>query len=152
MADVTFNFQNSWTMGQACGTVANPSINPAPITTPCIYIIHNYAQNRWASRSEVFHQFGIPRAYADNILCAYCQPTITRRAVMLLKGQNNCEHLLIRAVFNGLLLGNQPTITNTQLIQTPFNNPIATSVTVHLPTVRWGRLTGSRQVAVNANF
>ncbi|NWA25800.1 hypothetical protein HX870_06880 [Pseudomonas gingeri] len=158
IAEFRFETYHSWDMGLACGDDATPSVNPAPATTACIYIIHNtgenstyvgYADNafdRWKTRAEVFHIMGIPKAYAKNILCAYCLPTVDSGKSMFLAGQNNCEHLLIRAVVNGLL--GVTTSTNTQLGKTPFINPIATMVRVYLPTQKWGKLVGSRQIAL----
>lgn len=164
MATVEFYFQahHSWNMGPACGTVFNASVNPAPATPPCIYIIHNvqenstyvgYADNanhRWKTRTEAFHIMGIPQAYGQQILCAYCQPTVSHGQSMYLAGSNNCEHLLVRAVANGLL--GITTSTNTQLGGTYFSNPIATQVRVYLPTDPWGNLDGRQQDAVNAFY
>lgn len=65
---------------------------------------------------------------------------------MYLAGQNNCEHLLIRAVVNGLL--GPTTSTNTQLGKTPFINAIAGLVRVYLPSDPWGKLEGAKQVAL----
>ncbi|GFM81550.1 hypothetical protein PSCICO_50550 [Pseudomonas cichorii] len=157
MATVEFYFQtqNAWNMGPACGTTITNSSNPAPATTACIYIIHNthenstyvgYADNafdRWKSRTEVFHIMGIPNAYAKNILCAYCLPTVSGGHSMYLKGANNCEHLLVRAVANGLL--GKTTNTNSQLATLPFSNSTATKVQVYLPSDPWGKLEGRKQ-------
>lgn len=163
MATVEFNFNLWWTMGKACGTSSKASYNPAPNKGPGIYIIHNsnventtyvgYADNcshRWNARTEVFHTLGVPKAYAKNILCAFCCPTVDQGKSMFLEGMNNCEHLLIRAVVNGLL--GVTTSTNSQLGSTTFNNSIATLVRVYLPTTNWGWLKGSRQIAVKANY
>jgi hypothetical protein len=126
MATVEFNFNLWWTMGKACGTSTKASYNPAPNKGPGIYIIHNsnventtyvgYADNcyhRWNGRTEVFHTLGIPKAYAKNVLCAFCLPSVDQGKSMWLEGMNNCEHLLIRAVVNGLL--GVTTNTNSQL-------------------------------------
>src|SRR3569623_1749386 len=152
MATVRFEFKkiNSWHMGPACGTDTTPSENPAPRTNACIYLIHNSgenstyvgyaddAQHRWSTRYEVFHAFGIPKGYAKNILCAWCMPTVSHGLQMFLEGRNNCEHLLIRAVVNGLL--GRTTNTNTQLATSHFANHIATRVEVSLPSDPWGKL------------
>ncbi|MDH4584438.1 hypothetical protein E8F20_21500 [Pseudomonas sp. BN415] len=164
MATVEFDFKShhSWTMGPACGTAFTPSINPAPATTACIYIIHNtgenstyvgYADNandRWKSRAEVFHIMGIPKNYAKHILCAYCLPCVYGGPSMYLQGFNNCEHLLIRAVVNGLL--GKTTNTNTQLASVPFANPTATKVRVRLPTDPWGNLESDKEISLTGVF
>ena len=164
MATVEFDFKShhSWTMGPACGTTFMSSVNPAPATTACIYIIHNTAENstyvgyadnandRWKSRTEVFHIMGIPKNYAKNILCAYCLPHVHGPHSMYLQGQNNCEHLLIRAVANGLL--GVTTSTNTQLRTVPFSNAIATKILVRLPTDPWGNLESDKQIALTGVF
>jgi len=142
--------------GKACGTANKQSVNPAPKTNAGIYIIHNSnenstyvgyaddAQNRWKARTEVFHTLGIPRNYAKRILCAFCVPSVLNGPQMFLAGQNACEHLLIRAVVNGLL--GVTTNTNSQLANAPFTNNIATQVRVYLPSDPWGRLDGRQQV------
>ena len=163
MATVEFNFNLWWTMGKACGTNVKASYNPAPNKGPGIYIIHNsnventtyvgYADNcyhRWNARTEVLHTLGIPKAYAKNVLCAFCCPSVDQGKSMWLEGMNNCEHLLIRAVVKGLL--GVTTNTNSQLATTTFNNKTATLVRVYLPSDPWGWLQGRRQVAVGANF
>lgn len=163
MATIDFWFkpQNSWNMGPACGSVIVASVNPAPTTTACIYIIHNTTANstyvgyaddaldRWKTRTETFHVMGIPQTYAQNILCAQCLPT-SNGASMFLKGQNACEHLLIRAVVNGLL--GVTTSTNSQLRTTPFINAVATQVRVYLPSDPWGNLLGRRQVNLGYTY
>lgn len=162
MATVKFDFDttNAWTMGPACGTPGTPSVNPAPVTNPCIYIIHNTvenstyvgyadnAQHRWSTRYEVFHAMGIPKNYGNKILCAYCYPKLSA-GQMFLEGQNNCEHLLIRAVVNGLL--GVTTCTNTKLASTPFVNAAVTKILVYLPSypAKWGKLEPDKQVVVN---
>lgn len=161
MAIVTFSFEihNSWNMAAACGDDFNPSTNPAPGTSPCIYIIHNktenstyvgYADNarhRWETRYEVFHTMGISKTYAQDILCAHCCPTMDTGS-MYLQGQNNCEHLLIRAVVNGLL--GKTTSTNTQLGKTPFINKIATNIRVYLPSNPWGNLESHKTINISS--
>lgn len=160
MATVEFHFKvhQSWNMGAACG---NPSTNPAPTTTACIYIIHNkkenttyigYADNakhRWNGRTEVFHTLGIPVAYGQEILCAYCLPTMSSGS-MFLEGANACEHLLIRAVVRGVL--GPTTNTNTQLATTFFSNASATKVEVYLPSDPWGKLEGAKYSMVSNPF
>jgi hypothetical protein len=164
MAIVEFEFKahHSWTMGPACGNVINASVNPAPTTSGCIYIIHNSAENstyvgyaedaqhRWSTRTEVFHIMGIPRNYADRILCAYCKPSVDSGKSMWLEGKHNCEHLLIRGVVNGLL--GVTTSTNSQLGGQYFVNKIATQMRVYLPTDPWGRLEGRKQCTVTNPF
>lgn len=159
MGIVTFDFEahNSWNMAAACGDDFNSSTNPAPGTSPCIYIIHNktenstyvgYADNarhRWETRYEVFHIMGISRAYAQDILCAYCRPSMDIGS-MYLQGQNNCEHLLIRAVVNGLL--GKTTSTNTQLGKTLFINTAAKHIRVYLPSDPWGNLEGRKTIKI----
>lgn len=154
MAMVEFYFkpQNEWTMGPACG---NPSKNPAPATTGCIYIIHNSTENttyigyaddalhRWNTRTEVLHIMGIPQVYGQKILCAWCCPTYTGNVPILLQGQNAAEHLLIRGVANGLL--GKTTNTNTQLAVTPFKNSKFDHMRVYLPSDPWGCLKGRRE-------
>jgi hypothetical protein len=151
MARAQFDFRvvdQRWDMRDACD---NPSGNPAPNTNPCIYIIHNsnvnatyvgYAancRNRWAARTEVFHDFGIPVDYGRGVVCAFCIPAIVPGVVMALQGMNNFEHLLIRAVVNGLL--GRTTCTNTQLAGVPFTNQNVTEVSVWLPNlVKWQQL------------
>ncbi len=155
MAIVTFDFSTDvWNMGPACG---NPSYNPAPFTNPCIYIIHNSTENstyvgyaddandRWKSRTEVFHIMGIPKNYGKTVLCACCIPTVSGGKSMFLKGQDACEHLMIRAVVNGLL--GITTSTNSQLGSTPFSNPVARTIRVYLPTQPyWGHLMSDREI------
>jgi hypothetical protein len=162
MATVEFHFkqQNAWTMGPACPNVANQSNNPAPTTTPCVYIIHNEtenttyvgyadnAQHRWSSRWEVFHCLGIPRTYADKILCAYCIPEST--AVISFEGKHGCEHLLIRAVVNGLL--GVTSSTNTQLGSAFFSNTNVSQVRVYLPSDKWGKLEGRKQINIHGAY
>ena len=165
MPRVTFDFRpagagvgRNWTMGPACG---NPSNNPAPTTNPVIYIIHNSsvdnttyvgyaddAEHRWRTRTEVFHCFGINQALGQQMLCACCVPV--SNAHIFLKGMHGCEHLLIRAVF-GALLG-VTDVTNTQLVNTPFNNANVTSVRVRLPTDPWGHLAGDVNQNVGAHY
>ena len=164
MAIVEFYFKQnqSWDMGPACGDVTTSSVNPAPVTTACIYIIHNktenttyvgYADNanhRWNGRTEVFHTFGIPKSYGKKILCAYCRPSVDSGKSMFLEGQNNCEHLLVRAVVNGLL--GVTTNTNTQLSGAFFSNKIATELRVYLPSDPWGCLAGRQRVYLNGPY
>lgn len=160
MATLEFDFkaQNAWTMGPACRGIGIGSTNPAPVTTGCIYIIHNTTENttyvgyadsaydRWKARTEVFHIMGIPQAYGQNILCAYCYPVHSGTTPVLLQGQNACEHLLIRAVVKGLL--GVTTNTNSQLANTPFINSNVTQVRVYLPSDPWGSLEGRKQANV----
>lgn len=157
MSTIYFNFaashRNHWTMRNACQEI---STNPAPNTSPCIYIIHNaltnntyvgYADNakkRWQARVETFHCLGIHKKHAKKILCAYCIPyTLKTSGKRLtysgpLKGTNSPEHLLIRAVARGVL--GRTTITNTQLCNTRYmtNNNID-RLEIHLPDL-WRQL------------
>lgn len=163
MPTVEFEFKtkNAWTMGPACGDAKTPSINPAPATTSGIYIIHNdnenttyvgYADNavdRWQTRTEVFHCFGIPASYGSNILCAWCVPTMKTGSIFL-KGLHAAEHLLIRAVCKGLL--GPTTNTNTQLSNIWFTNSSVTKIRVYLPKDPWGTLLGAREVSVSNPF
>ena len=164
MSQMKFDFlkQNSWDMGPAC---KNISLNPAPITNPCIYLIHNSTENttyvgyadgandRWKTRTEVFHISGITEVYGKGILCAYCLPTAN--TVWQLKGQNNCEHVLIRAVANGLL--GKTTSTNTQLGSTWFMNSASSTLAVQVylpayPGKLWGKLeSGGKEIKIQAN-
>lgn len=161
MATIEFHFKNynAWTMGPACAGPGGASLNPAPTTTACIYIIHNSVENttyvgyaddakhRWSGRTEVFHTFGIPQVYGQQILCAYCKPT-SDGAPVLLEGYGGCEHLLIRAVVNGLL--DITTSTNTNLRNWYFPNPYhpaKTTVRVYLPSDPWGHLDGAKQAS-----
>jgi hypothetical protein len=160
MPTIEFYFKpyNEWTMGPACAGPGGSSINPAPSTTGCIYIIHNSAENttyvgyaddandRWKTRTEVFHIMGIPQTYGQKILCAYCKPTSDGPSSILYKDYAGCEHLLIRAVMNGLL--GPTTCTNTQLGNWMFPNPYhptGTQVRVYLPKDPWGKLQGRKQ-------
>ncbi|MCG9575378.1 GIY-YIG nuclease family protein [Vibrio tubiashii] len=162
MATLLFNFKapngTNWDMAAAC---QSPSKNPVTLASnPCIYIIHNsntnhtyvgYAKNakkRWDSRTEAFFCMGIQKKYAAKVLCAYCYPKLGNTNVPFgsLKGQNNAEHALIRAVKNGLL--GKTTSTNTSLRQTEFdpnflvvNGKTVDRIQVSLPaTGAWGHL------------
>lgn len=147
---------HSWNMGSACG---NPSTNPAPSIGPCIYIIHNGntnhtyvgyavdASDRWKTRTEVFHCFGLTQAYANNVLCALCHPKIVQTNGSYhwttgdLHGMWRPEHILIRMVVRGAL--GATTNTNTALSTTSYNFPGHTfnRVEVHLPVYpKWGKL------------
>jgi hypothetical protein len=163
--DFTSEKDSHWTMEDAC---ENLSKNPAPDNAqPCIYIIHNsntnhtyvgYAEkllNRWKTRAEVFHTMGIDRNYAKNVLCAYCVPAVlkgTKKKVHIeLQGQNAMEHILIRAVVNGLL--GQTTNTNTVIANTPVMLTAGDIIHVVLPqtntkTDRWGYLEASKSITL----
>jgi hypothetical protein len=171
MADIVFWFRiphgTHWTMASACGTDAEPSTNPAPPGAPCIYIIHNSTSNqtyvgyagdphhRWETRTEAFHCMGIERDYAKDILCACCTPLIgagpdwaTYTPYPALAGAMAAEHLLIRAVANGLL--GATTSTNTKLGMMPCPRPLGVdNILVYLPTKPyWGDLKGERSTAL----
>ncbi len=175
MPDLVFWFRppfgTQWTMAPACGTDAEPSINPAPPGTPAIYIIHNsttnqtyvgYAGNphhRWETRTEAFHCMGIERDYAKDILCACCIPLIgvgkdwaAYTHYPALEGATAAEHLLIRAVVNGLL--GKTTSTNTKLGMMPYLHPPGVDkILVYLPTnPLWGDLKGERSVALPPSY
>lgn len=167
---IEFSFQqlNTWNMGPACGTDTKDSENPAPQTGACIYIIHNenenstyvgYADNakdRWSTRYEVFHCFGIPKAYAKKVHCAWCYPTLDGHTNVLLTsltGQNSCEHLLMRAVVKGLL--GPTTCTNTQQSKTAFYSPHVSGVRVYFPVqhnAKWGKLENAKQANLNGMY
>ena len=162
MATLYYNFNvigHEWDMGPAC---ANPSINPAPATVPCIYIIHNSnsnetyvgyafnARHRWRTRTEAFHCFGIEEDYAQNILCAYCIPCDQHgnQYQGVFQGANSPEHLLIRAVRNGVL--GVTTCTNTQMRELPCIPPNGIDqLEIHLPAPNWGGLLGDRYVDIH---
>lgn len=158
---IQFDFSpagNNWNMGPACG---DPSQNPAPVTFPILYLIHNFntnttyagyaqdAQHRWGDRTEVFHCLGIAQAYAQNVFCAMCIPHILNGHMRLdvpgaMHGAiNTAEHLLIRAVVNGLL--GITTCMNTVLRNVPYTNPHNyTDVDIYLPADPWGTLHSDR--------
>jgi len=159
MAELSFKFkeESTWTMGPACCTPDGESINPAPTTPNCIYIIHNTssnetyagyadnAKNRWATRFESFHCFGIEKGYAQGILCAYCVPKVKESTQHLhLEGTGGFEHWLIRAVVNGLL--GVTTSTNTQLRKTPVPTNGIHRISITLPTKsdKWGHLSNGK--------
>jgi hypothetical protein len=162
MPTVQFFFKppygDSWTMAPACGG-QGASVNPAPKTGPCVYIIHNTSSNetyagyavdanhRWSTRTEAFHCMGIEATYGARVLCAYCYPIFGSgnnwTKVTNLEGTNNQEHLLVRSVVNGLL--GVTTNTNTMLRTTPFGvHRTVDRVEVYLPTDPWGKLSGAR--------
>ena len=167
--DFTEKHNSYWNMKPACGTDATASVNPAPVTNPCIYIIHNentnqtyvgYADNanhRWNTRTETFHCLGIDRAYAKKVHCAYCYPregdkagnNLTKIGAGFLEGKQRAEHLLMRAVANGLL--GVTTCTNTRDAKTLFTGPIVISkvagVVVRLPA-KFGALDKAKYVAL----
>jgi len=145
MFDFGANDSQEFTMGKAC---KNPSTNPCNQSQPCIYVIHNtnnapntvyvgYAQdanNRWETRTEVFHHFGFSHAYGKNVKCAWCRPKISKANIPnpnqnnlahwdyinagSLLGANKAEHLLMRAMIQGLM--GVITVTNTTSVNTPF--------------------------------
>lgn len=160
MIEIEFDFLSTghnWTMERS-------DRNYAPITNGCIYIIHNEnsnstyigyadnAQDRWSHRVEVFHCMGIFNAYAKKVRCAVCFPKVThnqRRIILNWKGTNGLEHLLIRAVRNGLL--GRTTCTNTLLSTQLFPLRDDTKITVYLPGWnKWGKLDGSKEITLNA--
>jgi hypothetical protein len=176
MPNIVYHFRaphgHQWTMEPACGTEMEPSINPAPIWGPCIYIIHNsdsnqtyvgYAGNayhRWETRTEAFHCMGIERDLGKQILCACCIPVLgdgedwTKYIPYpALAGPGAAEHLLIRAVANGLLAKGAIS-TNTMLRDMPCPRPLAppplgvVKMQIYLPTHPWGNLRGERQVTL----
>ena len=170
MPNIVYYFRapygRQWTMESACGTATEPSTNPAPPGAPCIYIIHNsdsnqtyvgYAANaidRWATRAEAFHCMGIDRDYAKKILCACCTPMLgegknwaTYTPYPLLEGTYAAEHLLLRAVVNGLL--GKTTSTNTKLGTMPCARPLGViKIQVYVPTHPWGSLQGEKEVVL----
>jgi hypothetical protein len=152
MSVIMFDFSDpassqEFTMGKAAN---NFSVNPARVSTPCIYVIYNdnhaaksvyvgYARNahhRWSTRTEVFHVFGLSHQYAKNIKCAWCHPKISNLqnpnvnnanhwnfiGNANLKGQNAAEHLLMRLMIGGLF--GALAVTNTSLRNTSFNRNI----------------------------
>jgi hypothetical protein len=133
-------------------------VNPAPVTHACIYIIHNNnsnetyvgyaddANDRWSTRTEAFHCMGIEVTYGAQIFCAYCYPTV-KPGSMLLKGTNNVEHHLIRAVVTGLL--GVTTNTNTQMgaLACSVDHQV-NEIRVYLPTDPWGHLHGRQRIFV----
>jgi hypothetical protein len=156
--NIQFNFKaaDSWTMEAAC---KNPSVNPAPSSNPVLYLIHNQnenttyagyavdAQDRWKTRTEVFHCFGIKEDYAKKILCAMCVPVLTDGSDpdgVMHGALNTPEHLLIRAVVKGLL--GVTTNTNTGMAFAPYANPYSyNKVTIYLPNnAKWGHLESNK--------
>ena len=152
-------YGSNWTMEKACcATDTEDGDNPAPESNPCVYLIHNEntnntyagfadnAKKRWGTRTEAFHCMGIKADYAKKVLCAYCYPQLedTVSGVVLphpgpLKGQDNPEHLLIRAVVNGLL--GKTTSTNTKSGKTLCKKPVNINrIQISLPTDPWGKL------------
>lgn len=166
MATVNFDFlaANSWTMQQACAN----GTNPAPVTHhPVIYIIHNRRTNgtyvgyandaydRWRTRTEVFHCFNFELGYGADILCAWCTPQLNNPPAAPgpypgpLAGQGRPEHLLIRAVANGLL--GATTCTNTALRGSTFvPTGNINQVIVRLPGhgARWGLLERDKMIGL----
>ena len=164
MGVLRFDFKEVWDMEAACGDDVTDSDNPAPTTQPGIYIIHNenenttyvgYADNakkRWGSRYEAFHCFGIPAAYAKKVRCGFCIPTFNGPVAMNYCGFLGCEHVLIRAVVNGLLGVTQN--TNTQLSNTLFSPGALFGdivVEVFFPVghyATWGKLENAKTVKI----
>ena len=167
MSAIGFDFRGThWSMEAACGTNVMESVNPAPTTHPCIYIIHNQntnqtyvgyakdANDRWKTRYESFHCFGIDSIYAKNVLCAACIPeensTGAWKAISgKIDGSNAAEHLLIRAVVNGVL--GMTTSTNSMMGKVGYNYPGVDEVLIYLPKNKWGYLEGQKSGKVG-NF
>lgn len=166
MGVLSFDFTEIWDMGEACGDDVTASDNPAPKTKAGIYIIHNAnenttyvgyadnAKNRWGSRYEALHCFGIPNGYGKKILCAFCIPTFDGPAMQFC-GNLGCEHILIRAVVKGLL--GVTTCTNTKLANTAFAPGTLfgdIEVRVYFPVghhAKWGSLENAKNVKILKN-
>lgn len=164
MPVLEFNFKDVWTMEDACGDDATDSKNPAPNTSPGIYIIHNAngsinstyvgyaanARNRWSTRFEVLHCFGVPASYGKNIHCGFCTPTFNGPTSLNYEGSLGCEHALIRAVANGVL--GPTTCTNTKLSNYLFHySHDNVEVRIYFPVghfAKWGKLENAKNVKI----
>jgi hypothetical protein len=167
MKVLEFHFTQLWNMEAACGDDVTDSDNPAPVTAPGIYIIHNaneataeksttyvgYAKNardRWGGRYETLHCLGIPGTYGKRIFCGFCIPTLDGINCWNLVGAQACEHALMRAVYAGLL--GKTMNTNTSLINTPFVPACDLEIRVYFQHVprngKWGHLENEKFVRI----
>lgn len=138
-------FSQSFTMSKPC---SNNPVNPSNQSNHVIYIIENTNHNpptsyvgytrdpreRWTSRTEVCAHLGLSQPYGKAIKCAWCKPRISIQGVANpnvnnvadwqnvpandLKGQDCAEHLLIRAMIQGVM--GIVVCTNTQLVNMQF--------------------------------